>query len=124
MSVAGEKREAESRSGGPVHRRRRRWSEAQKRQIVVESHEPGGSVSVVVRRYNVNANQVGRCGGNPPLEGGARDYGLERRGRPSPVRAFEIAIFRFPISDLLASNQTDMDSSNCRDLEMECSSGF
>ena len=41
-----------------VDRRRRRWSEAQKRQIVAESHEPGGLVSVVARRYNVNANQV------------------------------------------------------------------
>ena len=56
MLVAGEKREVES--GGPVHRRRRRWSEAQKRQIVAESHEPGVSVTVVARRYNVNANQV------------------------------------------------------------------
>ena len=27
--------------GGSVGRRRRRWSEAQKRQIVAENHEPG-----------------------------------------------------------------------------------
>ena len=46
-------------SGGHrVDLRRRRWSEAQKRQIVAESHEPGVSVSVVARRYNVNANQI------------------------------------------------------------------
>ena len=46
-------------SGGHrVDLRRRRWSEAQKRQIVAESHEPGVSVSIVARRYNVNANQV------------------------------------------------------------------
>ena len=56
MSVAREKPGGES--GGPVDRRRRRWSEAQKRQIVAESYEPGVSVSIVARRYNVNANQV------------------------------------------------------------------
>ena len=56
MSVAEEKRGG--RSGGSVDRRRRRWSEAQKRQIVAESREPGVSVSIVARRYNVNANQV------------------------------------------------------------------
>ena len=38
--------------------RRRRWSEAQKRQIVAETHEPGVSVAMVARRYNLNANQV------------------------------------------------------------------
>ena len=56
MSVAEE--ESVTAGGGSVGRRRRRWSEAQKRQIVAESHEPGVSVSVVARRYNVNANQV------------------------------------------------------------------
>ena len=45
-------------SGGLVRRRRRRWSEAQKRQIVAETHEPGVSVPMVAQRYNVNANQV------------------------------------------------------------------
>ena len=39
-------------------RRRRRWSEAQKRQIVAETHEPGVSVPMVAQRYNLNANQV------------------------------------------------------------------
>ena len=56
MSVSGER--AVEVGGGAVDRRRRRWSEAQKRQIVAESREPGVSVSVVARRYNVNANQV------------------------------------------------------------------
>ena len=57
MSVSRETPGGES--GGPVdRRRRRRWSEAQKRQIVSESYEPGVSVSIVARRYNVNANQV------------------------------------------------------------------
>ena len=43
---------------GRGHRRRRRWSEARKRQIVAESYQPGVSVSVVARRHDVNANLV------------------------------------------------------------------
>jgi transposase len=39
-------------------RRRREWPEALKREIVAASLEPGASVSVVARRYDVNANQV------------------------------------------------------------------
>ncbi len=53
--------EAEQPGGGGagrVRRQRRRWSEARKRRIVAESYEPGVSVSVVARRYDVNANQV------------------------------------------------------------------
>ena len=55
---------ADGRSGaagdGSVGRRRRRWSEAQKRQIVAETHEPGVSVPMVAQRYNLNANQIFR----------------------------------------------------------------
>ena len=58
MSVAEERTVAES--GGLVGRRRRRWSEAQKRQIVAETHEPGVSVPMVAQRYNLNANQIFR----------------------------------------------------------------
>jgi transposase len=39
-------------------RRYRRWPEALKRRIVAETREPGASVSIVARRYDVNANQV------------------------------------------------------------------
>ena len=46
--------------GGLVGRRRCRWSEAQKRQIVAETHEPGVSVPMVAQRYNLNANQIFR----------------------------------------------------------------
>ena len=46
--------------GGQVCRRRRRWSDAQKRQIVAETHEPGVSVPMVAQRYNLNANQIFR----------------------------------------------------------------
>ena len=37
---------------------RRRWSDAEKRRIVVESYQPGVSVSLVARRNDVNANLV------------------------------------------------------------------
>ena len=43
---------------GRERRRRRRWSEARKRQIVAESYQSGVSVSVVARRHDVNANLV------------------------------------------------------------------
>jgi transposase len=39
-------------------RRNRSWPEALKREIVAASIAPGSSVSVVARRYDVNANQV------------------------------------------------------------------
>ena len=58
MSVGEEKSGA--LGGGSVGRRRRRWSEAQKRQIVAETHEPGVSVPMVAQRYKLNANQIFR----------------------------------------------------------------
>jgi transposase len=39
-------------------RRNRSWPEALKPEIVAASYAPGSSVSIVVRRYDVNANQV------------------------------------------------------------------
>ncbi len=58
MLIVDEKRGASD--GGSVGRRRRRWSEAQKRQIVSETEEPGVSVPMVAQRYNLNANQIFR----------------------------------------------------------------
>ena len=58
MSVSEDEPGAEG--GGSVGRRRRRWSEAQKRQIVAETREPGVSVPMVAQRYNLNAI---RCSG-------------------------------------------------------------
>ena len=39
-------------------RRRRLWSEDEKRRIVAEAAQPGASVSVVARRHDVNANML------------------------------------------------------------------
>ncbi len=58
MLISEEK--ASTAGGGSVGRRRRRWSDAQKRQIVAETHEPGVSVPMVAQRYNLNANQIFR----------------------------------------------------------------
>ena len=58
MSVGEEK--PDTAGGRSVGRRRRRWSEAQKRQIVAETREPGVSVPMVAQRYNLNANQIFR----------------------------------------------------------------
>jgi transposase len=60
----------------------RRWSRADKWRIVEESYQPGTSVSLVARRYDVNANQVfnwrreareGRLGKPPAGISAARD---------------------------------------------------
>jgi transposase len=54
---------------------RRRWTAEQKQQIVEETRAPGASVSVVARRYDINANllfkwkrhdETGRLGVAPP----------------------------------------------------------
>src|SRR5258708_15110308 len=45
-------------SVGNGRRRRRHWSAAEKRRIVAEADAPGASVSVVARRYDLNANML------------------------------------------------------------------
>jgi len=45
-------------TSGTGRRRNRSWPEVLKREIVAASLAPGSSVSVVARRYDVNANQV------------------------------------------------------------------
>jgi transposase len=39
-------------------RRKKRWPDALKREIVAATLQPGASVSVIARQYDVNANQV------------------------------------------------------------------
>ncbi len=45
-------------TNGVARRRNRLWPESLKREIVAASLAPGASVSVVARRYDVNANEV------------------------------------------------------------------
>ncbi len=39
-------------------RRRRNWSDADRRRIVERSYEPGMSVSKASREFDINANQI------------------------------------------------------------------
>ena len=54
---------------------RKKWPEALKREIVEATLQPGASVSIVARRYDVNANQVfdwrRRYGKQPPAPAAA-----------------------------------------------------
>ena len=57
MSIVEEK--SGGAGSGSVGRRRRRWSEAQKRQVVADNtHELGVSVSLVAQRYNLKPDQI------------------------------------------------------------------
>jgi transposase len=50
--------EGDGRLGSRNGRRRRLWSEEEKRRIVAETLEPDASVSVVARRHDLNANML------------------------------------------------------------------
>ncbi len=52
-------REREAQAANDSARRRRRlWSDEEKRRIVAETLEPGASVSTVARRHDLNANML------------------------------------------------------------------
>lgn len=55
MSVTDRSGEA---AGGRPRRRRRVWTEDEKRRIVAETFAPGASVSIVARRHDLNANML------------------------------------------------------------------
>jgi len=55
MTLSAEKPGA---TEGSRRGRRRRWTEDEKRRIVVESDAPGSSVSIVARRHDLNANML------------------------------------------------------------------
>src|SRR5712675_106769 len=55
MSVTEREGQAASDSAG---RRRRLWSDDEKRQIVAETFAPDASVSIVARRHDLNANML------------------------------------------------------------------
>jgi transposase len=49
---------SEQAAGGTARRRRRVWTEQDKRRIVAETLAPGASVSVVARRHDLNTNML------------------------------------------------------------------
>jgi len=51
-------REREGQAEHDSARRRRLWSDEEKRQIVAETLAPGASVSIVARRHGLNANML------------------------------------------------------------------
>jgi transposase len=55
MSVTEREGQAASDTSG---RRRRLWSDEEKRQIVAETLQPGASESIVARRHDLNANML------------------------------------------------------------------
>jgi transposase len=63
--------------------KRRRWPEAMRRQIVAETLEPGASVSIVARRYDVNANQL---------------FKWRREMAPEPPAAAEQSVTMLPVA--------------------------
>ena len=54
-------------------RTRRFWSDDEKRRIVAQSYAPGVSVSVVARRYDVNANLIFTWRRDPRYKPAAED---------------------------------------------------
>ena len=50
--------EREGRAASDNARRRRLWSDDEKRRIVAETFAPGASVSIVARRHDLNANML------------------------------------------------------------------
>ena len=44
-----------------MKRKRRFWSDEEKRRVVAETRVSGVSVAAVARRYDINANQVFNC---------------------------------------------------------------
>lgn len=54
-------------------RKRRKWSDGEKRKICAQTRFPGVSVSQVARRYDVNANQVFNWLKDPQFEPGPED---------------------------------------------------
>ena len=59
-------------------RRRRNWSDDEKRMICAQTRYPGVSVSQVARRYDVNANQVFNWLKDPQFAASPEDTDITR----------------------------------------------
>ena len=77
-------------------RRRRNWSDDEKRMICVQTRLPGVSVSQVARRYDVNANQVFNWMKEPQFAAPPEDGDM---GRFLPVEVVA-PVHASPVSDV------------------------
>jgi transposase len=74
-----------------ARRKRRSWSDEEKRSICLQSLAPGVSVSQVARRYAMNANQIfnwlkdPRFAPSPDKAGNAVFLPIEVCGEPTPL---------------------------------------
>jgi transposase-like protein len=84
-------------------RRNKRWREALRREIVTATLMPGASVSVVVRQYDVSANQVfgrrrrygeaSKPPATPPSPSGLVRVLIAREQRFAPDRGLAVSIW-------------------------------
>lgn len=94
-------------------RRHRSWPEALKREIVAASFAPGSSVSVIARRYDVNANQV---------FGWRKHY---RDGMPAPTAASVPAPALVPVTVTAAPGVDASPAPRAADtIEIELAGGY
>lgn len=75
-----------------TRRKRRKWSDDEKRMICAQARMPGVSVAQVARRYDVNANQIFNwmkdpkfAADDPAHEDDARFLPVEIVAEPAPV---------------------------------------
>jgi transposase len=74
--------------------KRRRWPEALKRELVAALSEPGASVSIVARRYDLNTNQLFKW---------RRQFGVASAGASvEPVRLLPVEITPASVSSVEA----------------------
>jgi transposase len=86
-----------------VATKRRRWPKALIREMVAASLEPGSSVSIVARQYDVNANQLFKW---------RRQLGVpSRRASGEPVQLLPVQIAAAPPSTLTVLDGTTRGSS-------------
>ncbi len=98
----------------PVQRKRRQWSEAEKRRIVAETLEPGSSVSIVARRHDVNANQVFKW---------RRELAPEAAVEPTPAAAESVTLLPVEIAPASAEPRHRVSARRSGTIEITLASG-
>ena len=82
-----------------ARRKRRFWSDAEKRMICVQARLPGVSVSQVARRYDVNANLVFSWLRDPRFEPG--EEAVEEHAGFLPVEIVDVGGEQWELSVIL-----------------------